>query len=104
MTMITVPESVSQQASPYIAHGILAFFGAIVHASKAHREGKSKTAVDFITLTIMSSFSGVMFALLGFEMFGHDSYYSLAMAGTGGFVGVEGMTFIISYMLDKFKK
>ena len=103
MTII-VPDGVSQQASPYVAHGLLAIFGAVVHASKAHRENKSKSILDFILLVIMSSFSGVMFALLGFEMFGYDSYLSLAMAGTGGFVGVEGMTFVISYLIDRFKK
>lgn len=95
---------ISQQAQPYIAHGLLAFFGALVHASKAHREGHSKNALDFILLTVMSSFSGVMFALIGFEVFGYDSYMSLAMAGTGGFIGVEGMTFIVTYLTDRFKK
>lgn len=104
MTLFSVPDGVSQQASPYIAHGILAVFGAAVHASKAHREGRSKTVLDFILLTLMSSFSGVMFALLGFEVFGYESYLSLAMAGTGGFVGVEGMTFVVSYLTDKFKR
>lgn len=97
-------DALTQQASPYIAHGILAVFGAIVHASKAHREGKSKNFLDFCLLTLMSSFSGVMFALMGFEMFGSTSYLTLAMAGTGGFIGVEGMTFITSYLVDRFKK
>jgi len=102
--MIMITDGVAQQASPYVAHGILAVFGAIVHASKAHREGQSKNFVDFTLLTLMSSFSGVMFALLGFEMFGYDSYLSLAMAGTGGFVGVEGMTFVVSFLTNRFKK
>jgi len=92
-----------QQASPYIAHGLLAIFGAIVHAAKAHRENKSKTFADFAALTLMSSFSGVMFALIGLETFGQGSYIALAMAGTGGFVGVEGMTFVIGYLTKKTK-
>lgn len=96
-------DALSQQASPYIAHGLLAIFGALVHASKAHREGKSKNFIDFILLTVMSSFSGVMFALIGFQTFGADSYLTLAMAGTGGFIGVEGMTFVTTYLVDKFK-
>lgn len=96
--------AIADQTTPYLAHGILAVFGAVVHASKSHRDGKSKTFIDFLTLTVMSSFSGVMFALIGFEVFGYESYLSLAMAGTGGFVGVEGMTFIITYLTDRFKK
>lgn len=101
---IVVPDGLSEQATPYITHGALAVFGAFVHASKAHRDGTSKSFLDFVLLTAMASFSGVMFALLGFEMFGHDSYLSLAMAGTGGFVGVEGMTFVVTYLVNKFKK
>lgn len=97
-------ETIIQHTSPYIAHGLLAFFGAIVHASKTFRDGGTKNLVDFIILVIMSSFSGVMFALLGFEMFGVDSYLSMAMAGAGGFVGVEGMTIVVSYLTDKWKK
>lgn len=78
-----------------IKHGVLAFFGAIVHASGAHRKGESKGLLDFMLLVIMSSFSGVIFALVGLATFGEDSYYTLALAGTGGFLGVEGMTIII---------
>jgi len=78
-----------------VAHGGLAFFGALVHASKAHRSGQSKTLFDFLILTLMSSFSGVMFALLGMYLFQDNAYLSMAMAGTGGFLGVEGMTIIV---------
>lgn len=76
-------------------HGGLAFFGALVHASNAHRNGRSKTLLDFAILTLMSSFSGVMFALLGLYVFQDNTYLSMAMAGTGGFLGVEGMTIIV---------
>jgi flavodoxin len=76
-------------------HGSLALFGAVVHASKAYRDGKSKTWVDFFTLTIMSSFSGVMFALVGLYFFADQVYLSTAMAGVGGFLGVEGLTLVI---------
>ena len=68
-----MPET-SSQVTPYIAHGALAIFGALVHATKSYREGKSKTAVDFLALTTMSSFSGVMFALIGLEAFGTVAY------------------------------
>lgn len=90
-----------QSLSPFIAHGVLAFFGAIVHASSAHRKGESKNFLDFITLVVMSSFSGVMFALIGMELFGMYSYLTMAMAGVGGFVGVEGMTLIVQYLANK---
>lgn len=78
-----------------LAHGSIAFFGALVHASNAHRAGNSKTFGDFMLLIIMSSFTGVIFALLGLHIFGQDTYLTLATAGTGGFLGVEGMTLVV---------
>lgn len=78
-----------------LAHAFLAILGAVVHASKAHRLGESKTVVDFLTLIVMSSFSGAMFALIGFQFFSDQIYLTMAMAGTGGYIGVEGMTLIV---------
>lgn len=76
------------------AHAVIAVFGAIVHAANSYRNGTSKTWMDFFTLTIMASFSGVMFALLALYLFPTGGYLTLAIAGTGGFLGVEGMTII----------
>lgn len=89
-------------ATPIIAHGIIALFGAFVHASRVYRNGGTKNALDFAILTIMSSFSGVMFSLLGLHYFGESSYLTLALAGTGGFLGVEGMTFVVTFIRDRF--
>lgn len=95
--------TLTEHASPYIAHGLLAIFGAFVHATKAHRDNKSKTLVDFLSLVFMSSFSGIMFSLVGLSLFGIDSYTTLAMAGTGGFLGVEGMALVIKYVENRTK-
>lgn len=81
--------------TPVIFHGAIAIFGAVVHALKAHRNGQSKTFLDFVTLTVMSSFSGVMFAILGLQLFPDQIYVTLMLAGAGGFMGVEGMVIII---------
>ena len=98
-----MPEHAYNHLTPYFAHGVLALFGAFVHAARAYRCGQSKSFIDFLSLTLMSSFSGVMFSLIGLEMFGEQSYITLAMAGTGGFIGVEGMTYVITYITNKFK-
>ncbi len=81
-------------------HGGIAFFGALVHALNAHRGGQTKSALDILTLTVISSFSGVMFAFLGLHFFGEGSYLTLALSGAGGFLGVEGMGIIVK-MLKK---
>ena len=85
-------------------HAGLAVFGAITHALQAHRNGKSKTFVDFIALSVMSSFSGIMFAIVAFQLFEHQAYLSMAMAGTGGFLGVEGMAIIVDKLRLLIKK
>lgn len=76
-----------------VKHGIIALFGAMAHAINAHRKGTSKGILDFLLLTVMSSFSGVIFALLALQFF-HNEYLTLAAAGSGGFLGVEGLTFV----------
>lgn len=81
------------------AHGMIAFFGAVVHASQAHRRGQSKGLLDFVLLTLMSSFSGVIFALVGFQFF-DNPYMTLAIAGSGGFLGVEGLTILATKLRD----
>lgn len=78
-----------------VKHGMVAFFGALVHALNAHRNGDTKNVVDIISLTIISSFSGVMFAFIGLHFFQEGSYLTLAFAGSGGFLGVEGMSFVV---------
>lgn len=77
-------------------HGLVALFGAIVHASRAHRTGKSRGFGDFAILIVMSSFSGLMFGLTALHFFPNDQYLSLVITGTGGFLGVEGMTLIVN--------
>ena len=54
-------------AAALLKHGSVALFGAIVHALNAHRNGQTKTMLDIITLTVISSFSGTMFSFAAFE-------------------------------------
>ncbi len=93
-----------QQAAPYITHGALAVFGALVHATQAFRNGKTRSVIDWLALFFISSFSGVMFLLLGLQWFGPESYLTGALAGTGGYIGVEGMSIVIDYLTRYFKK
>lgn len=84
---------------PILAHGIMAFFGAIAHASRAYRNGESKGLLDFFLLTIMSSFSGIVFALVASSMT-DSQYFTLAAAGSGGFLGVEGLSVLAAKIRD----
>ena len=83
-------------------HGGMALFGAFVHASQVYRQGGTKSWLDFLVLMLMSSFSGVMFSFVALHLFGESSYLTLAFAGTGGFLGVEGMTYVIDFVKNRF--
>jgi len=101
--MSDVPPTIPNTVSPFIIHFFLAIFGALVHASKAYRDGKSKTWIDHFLLAIMASFSGVMVGLIGIYWFGVDSYLALTMTGIGSYAGTESLTFVMKYVFDKFK-
>ena len=80
---IIMSEPVSTFAvSAVVKHGLIASFGALAHAINAHRTGKTKGLLDFCLLTIMSSFSGVIFALIALHLF-DNQYITLAAAGSG---------------------
>lgn len=82
-----------------LKHALLAMFGALAHAISVHRSGGSKGFVDFLLLTLMSSFSGVIFALIALQFFNNE-YLTLAAAGSGGFLGVEGLTVLAGKVRD----
>lgn len=93
------PENISPQiySDQIIMHGMVAFFGAITHAIRAHRAGQSKGLIDFALLTIMSSFSGLIFSLIALQAT-DNLYFTLAAAGAGGFLGVEGLSFASNFI------
>ena len=78
-------------------------FWAVVHALGAHRSGKSKTFIDFIILIVMSSFTWVMFTFIAFHLFPSATYLLFAMSGTWGYLGVEWMSMVASYLKNKMK-
>lgn len=80
-------------------HGCVALFGAIVHAVNAHRGGESKGFFDFVLLTIVSSFSGMIFAFVALYLF-ENPYITLAMTGAGGYLGTEGITWLSKQLMD----
>lgn len=84
-------------------HGAAALFGALAHALNAHRMGDSKTPLDFISLFVISSFTGTMFFLLGFYLFGKDNYFTIVLGGSGGWLGVEGMSILMAFIKKSIK-
>lgn len=88
--------------STLMAHGALAIFGGVVHALSAHRQWKSKTLLDFFMLTIMSSFTWIIFWLIALHL-SASIYIALAMTWTWWFLWVEWMWIVVEYFKNKFK-
>lgn len=86
-----------------LAHGVAAIFGGLTHALNAQRKGTTKGWSDVLVLTVISSFSGVVFALVSLYMF-DNLYITIAAAGSGGFLGVEGLAVIAKRVQDMIAK
>ncbi len=85
-----------------LKHGILAVFGGIVHALSAYRRGETRGILDIVILSIISSFTGIIFAFIALS-FQPEGYFTYAAAGVGGFLGIEGMAWVTEIIKKKLK-
>lgn len=83
-------------------HAMLALLGGIVHALMSYRSGETKSPADLLILSIISAFTGVIFALIAMHFF-PGTYLTYASAGFGGFIGVEGMAYLTAFLKKKLK-
>lgn len=103
LALITQTNMISEIATwTLIKHWILAIFGAIVNALSVHRKGESKSFLDFIILTIMSSFTWVMFTLLALHFVPASPYLALAASWAWGYIGIEWMSMVTQIIKSKF--
>lgn len=86
-----------------LAHGAIAFLGGLVHALDRHRKGKTRGFGDVMILTVISSFSGVVFGLLALNLFA-AGHLTLAITAAGGYLGVEGLSVIAEKLRDVLVK
>ena len=93
--METPDHSTSVSISVLVKHGSVALVGGFAHAINKHRRGESKGFVDLIALSLMSSFFGLLFGFIALYLFNNNEYITLAMAGTGGWLGIEGISLLM---------
>jgi len=87
-----------------VQHSMIAFFGGVAHAINKHRNGDSKTFMDFVLLTILSSFFGVLFGFIGIHFYPNSEYLTMAIAGTGGWLGIESTGILVEFLKKRFTK
>lgn len=81
-----------------ISYGVITMFSGL---AKALADGK-KRLWDIVTGVIISGFSGTMFAVASMAIFGDSHFYlTMVMAGSGGFLGVEGMNWLAERVKTK---
>ena len=71
-------------------HGAFALIGGLAKAIKR----KKNRAVEYFACGLVSSFSGVLFAIIFKHFFPNMEYLHLAAAGIGGWVGSDGIEFL----------
>ncbi len=84
-------------------HGLVALIGGLANAINKHRTGESKGFLDFIALSVMSSFFGIITGFIAVSLFGTNEYLTLSVAGTGGWLGIE-TTGILQIWIKKILK
>lgn len=91
-------ENFNMFTSEITRHAMIAFMAGIAHALQngdTRKElGRWERVGEFIASTLIASFSGVIFGLLALSYFGGESYMTLAITGSGGFVGAKGLKMI----------
>lgn len=83
-----------------ILHGLGAFAGALVNTLSKEQ----KTLGSFFVNLLVSSFAGFMFGLLAIHFFGQNENIIMMASGCGGYVGKEGLDFVLKRILLKFAK
>lgn len=85
-----------------IIYGVLATIGGIARYLNEYNQTGKFAVKHFIASTIVSGFSGYMFALLGLSL-DLPQPFLFMMAGTGGFMGEQALKFVSEYVSGKIK-
>lgn len=81
-------------------YGLIAIFGGIARYLNNYLHGGLFNWKFFMASTVVSGFSGYMFALVGLSL-SLPSPVLFAMAGTGGFFGDQTMKLVLEYVSKK---
>lgn len=88
----------------YILYFFTAMFGGIVHALVVQRNGGVKDTKDFVGLSIISGFGGYMWVLLTLNYYPDKISLIAFAAGFGGYMSVEGLSFMTDIIKSKLSK
>lgn len=87
--------------SKWIALGIWSMLGGVTHSLAEHRKGRVRSILDGFILALISGFAGLMWGLLAVHYFNNDIVYIAFFSGLGGFMSLEGLALIATYIKKK---
>ncbi len=83
-----------------LGYVLVALAGGIARYLNGYTSGAPFKLGIFIASTVVSAFSGYMFALLGISM-GMGAHYIFMMAGMGGFFGDQALRYLIEIVVKR---
>ena len=86
----------------WIALGVFSTFGGITHSLVEKRAGRTKGFADECRLAFISGFCGVMWGLVAHHYSPSDFFVWLFAAGMGGFMSLEGLALVATYIKKRF--
>lgn len=92
----------STMIAKYIVLGGWAALGGIAHALVEKRKGGVKNFVDGFILALISGFCGLMWGLIAINFYPNDIHVVAFMSGLGGFMSLEGLALMVTYIKKKF--
>lgn len=92
-----------RQYSLELIFGALAVMGGVARYLNSYVQGAPFSGSLFLASTMVSGFSGCMFALIG-ESMNLPETILFVMAGTGGFFGDQALKFAFEYVSTKATK
>lgn len=87
--------------SKWVALAIWAIIGGVTHSLAEHRKGRVRSILDGLILSLISGFAGLMWGLLAVHFFNNDIVYIAFFSGLGGFMSLEGLALMATYIKRK---
>ena len=97
-------EITSAVIAKWVVLAIWAWFGGITHTLVEFRKGKVPSFRDGVMLAFISGFAGAMWGLVAMKFYPTDIVILMFASGFGGFMSLEGMAFMATFIRNKFLK
>jgi hypothetical protein len=97
-------EITSAIIAKWIILAVWAWFGGITHTLVEFRKGNIPSRKDGFMLAFISGFAGAMWGLMAMKFFPNEIIMIMFASGFGGFMSLEGLAVMATFIRNKFLK